>query len=315
MVGCGGGAPVAETVPQEPALPPLGELPLLVPEGAGVVLVAEPSVLMDAPAVRAVVEAVVVPELLDSFARRTGVEPGEVSELVVAEYDTGYVLLARGPYPAEDVVRAAANRMTPVAAQQDEPFLRRMGHIGADLVDVVALDEHVVMVASGVPDAAASLLARAEQGSWSGGLAPALSGADVEPLVEAHGQAPLVLYVPEPLELPPGFGTSLLLARQRTLAATVVPADEATLAVTVELRGELPEGAEQNFRALVESMGQSPLGAALGISEAARTLTIQVDDESATLRAQVSSATLAAGLRVLFVAQLEELLAGERAAP
>ena len=299
----------------ERVLPPLPELPLLVPDGASTVIVAKPRSLMTSQAVRDVVGAVIAPELIDSFERRTGVDPTELSQVVVAEYDRGFVLLARGPWPAGDVVRAAELRMNTVEASSDDPFVRRLGYLGTDLRDVIALADDVVMVAGGVPDVVSAILSRASRGDWPEGRGPALASADVAPLVEQYRAAPLQLYAPEPLELPEGFATSVLLARQRSLAATLVPEDEVTLAVTVALVGEFPEGAEDNFRAMVESIGRSGLGAALGIAEAAETLSVQVDDESAVLRARVPSGSLATGLRVLFIAQLEELLGGAPSGP
>jgi len=316
VLGCGASAPAPDPEPPEPQLPPLPALPLLIPDGAHTVLVAKPDTLMRQPAFRTVVDVVVSPELIDSFERRTGVIPAEVTEAVVAEIgDDGFVLIARGPFPARDVVRAAEMRMNTVEASQDEPFFRRFGYLGTDLREVIALGEDVVMVAGDAPGAVAAILTRAERGEWPEGRASALAAPEVAPLVEAHGDAPLALYVPEPLDLPEGFGASLLLARQRSMAASVRAEGESELVFAVELRGEFPEGAEDNFRQWVQSMGRSPMGAALGISEAARTLSIQLDDESAVLRAQVASATLATGLRVLFVAELEELLGPPPRAP
>ena len=306
---------VEEPAVAERVLPPLPELHLLVPDGATNVLVAKPRSLMTSQAVREVVGAVIAPELIDSFERRTGVDPTEVTQVVAAEYDRGFVLIARGPWPASDVVRAAELRMSTVEASSDEPFVRRLGYLGRDLRDVIALADDVVMVAGGVPDVVSAILVRATRGEWPEGRSAALATADVAPLVEQYRAAPLQLYVPEPLELPEGFATSVLLARQRSLAATIVPEDEVTLGVAIALVGELPEGAEDNFRAMVESIGRSGLGAALGIAEAAETLSVQVDDESAVLRMRVRSSSLATGLRVLFVAQLEELLGGPPSAP
>jgi hypothetical protein len=271
---------------------------------------------MGSAAIRQVFEAVVASELVESFELRTGVDPRELTEIVAAEYDReGFVVFARGPYPARDVVRAAEMRMSTVEARQDEPFFRRLGYLGTDLRDIVAIGDDVVMVSGGAPDVVAAVLTRARTGAWPEGRRAALDAADVGRLASSYTDAPLALYVPDPLELPEGFGASLLLARQRSMAATLVAEDEVTLGVTVELVGEFPEGAEANFRTMVESMGRSPLGAALGISEASETLSVQVDEESIVLRARVASATVATGLRVLFVAQLEELLSGRPAAP
>ncbi len=139
---------------------------------------------------------------------------------------------------------------------------------------------------------------------------PALVGPDVQALRETLGHAPLVVWAPEPLALPPGYGTSELLRQERALGATLVPAGQNALHVTIALRGAFPNGAVDNFRQLVHSVAQSPLGGALGLRDALDSLRVQVDDRAAVVRLTIPAASLAEGLRVLFVAQLGELLDG-----
>jgi hypothetical protein len=308
---CGSAAPPP---PEAPALPPLPPLALLVPRGAELVVVAKPSVLARAPAVMEVVDAVAPPALLDAFARRTGVEPDEVSEAVVAEMGEGLVLIARGPFPARDVVRGQEVRMSPIEVRQEEPFFRRVGWIGTDRVDLCALADDVVLVVRNAPEVAIAIQDRARRGRWSEGRGSALAGEDASVLVAEHEGAPLVVHAPEPLDLPPGTGTALLLARERALAVSVAPADDReSLDFRVGLRGEFPPGAEDNFRALAESVSESDLGMAMGMGESLPSLRIRVEAEAVELTFRIRARSLSIGLRVLFSGEIRELL-GERPA-
>jgi hypothetical protein len=308
LIGCGAAAP-APAVEPEPGPSPLGDLPLLVPAGAELIVVARPAELHGSSAVRRVSNALVPDAFLEAFSLRNGVDPREVTEAVFAEYEHGFLLIVRGPWPASDVVRAAEQRMNTIEASADVPFVRRVGYLGTERRDLIALRDDVLVVASGVAEELAPLLTYAGQGRWPEGLSRALDTADGRALRPGPEGLPLVLYSPEPLDLPAGYGTSLLLGRQRPMAVRVSPADSEieALALEVELLGEFPEGAERNFRTLLESIGRTPLGGALGIAEAARTLSVQVDDRSAVLRFNVPSSTLGTGLHVLFVAELRDL--------
>lgn len=314
---CGGAspsrapAPTAEVAPPLPELPPL---PALVPAGASLVAVARPRELLETGAVRHLVAAIALPEQLEAFHRRTGVDPRRLELAVVGQYEDGALTLARGPFDAAAIARAAGMRMNAIETASDEPFVRRRGFIGEDLYDVVALGADVVAVASGARERHIEMLRRARDGRWGPGAGAALAAADARRLVEDHQDAPAVLYAPRPLELPPGFGTSVLLARQRALAVTARPGPE-ELSFEIDVRGELPVGAEENFRQLATSVGRSDLGAALGIGEGIETLRIQTTDDSALLRMTISAATLARGLRALFVADIRELLEGPDGSP
>ena len=74
------------------------------------------------------------------------------------------------------------------------------------------------------------------------------------------------------------------------------------------LRGELPPGADANFRQLAASLANSDLGAVVGLNLAERELAVRVDGEQAHLEAPWPADVLARGLRVLFVDELEALL-------
>ncbi len=311
LAACGGAPPPPVEAPSLPPLPPLA---MLVPDGASVLVVASPAALARSAAVREVLDAIAPPALVDAFARRTGVEPAEVSEAVVAEVGDGLVVIARGPYAAADVVRGQEVRMSPVEVRQSEPFVRRAGWIGTDRVDLAALADDVVLVVRNAPDLATAIQSRARDGRWPEGRSAALDRADAQVLRADYEDAPLVVHAPAPLDLPPGTGTSLLLARERALAVSLAPAEGGELLdFRVGFRGEFPPGAETNFRTLAESMSESNLGAAMGMAEALPSLRIRVDDQSVELTFSIRARALSIALRVLFSGEIRELL-GERAA-
>jgi hypothetical protein len=308
LTACGGGAEEsARPDAAAPSAPDLGALALLVPEGAEVVVTARPVELMEAPATRTIIDAVFDEAQRDGFAQRTGVEPHEVEEVVVAEYEGGFAIIARGPWAARDVVIATESRMTSVEVRADEPFVRRMGFLGTERRDVSAIADDVVLFTSAMPDVTASILDRVRTGRFGHDRA-ALATTDLMEVVERYEDAPLALYVPEPLELPPELGLSVLLARQRALAAVATPAGPSRAAVGVQLIGEFPATAEENFETLVTSIASQDLGAALGMREALPTLSVQVGQNSVLVGLELHAETLALGLRTLFGGEIAELL-------
>ncbi len=308
LVACGGdGERSARTDTPRPTSPAIGPLPFLIPEGAEVVVTARPAELMEAPATRTVVDAVFDADQRDAFARRTGVEPHEVEELVVAEYEDGFAIIARGPWSARDVVLATESRMSSVEVRADAPFVRRMGFLGAERRDVTAIADHVVLFTSALPDVTATILSRVRNGRFPQGHA-ALATPDLRALVERHASAPLALYVPAPLALPPELGIGMLLARQRALAAVATPAGPPDVAIGVQLVGEFPSTAQENFETLITSVAEQDLGAALGMREALPTLTVRVGENSVLMGLELRAESLSLGLRTLFGGEIAELL-------
>jgi hypothetical protein len=273
------------------------------------VIVARPAELVREPAARRVLEAIAPDERLERYRQRTGIDPRALESLVWADLDlgdagAGTLLAIRGPFSAPLAVAEMAHRMLPVESSADEPWVRRIGHLDGERRDLVALDDHVLVAITGPPALARAILDRARGEDVS----PSAVGSPVVRLLfEAHRAAPLVVVAPRPLELP-SSGIGLLLAREQALAAAAVPATEEHIALTVELRGEFPPGAEENFRAFVRSLAESDLGAALGMREVLSTLRVQSDDGRVVLRASVSAPTIAAGLRLLLDAEIAELV-------
>ncbi|HJL46446.1 MAG TPA: hypothetical protein RMG45_11440, partial [Polyangiaceae bacterium LLY-WYZ-15_(1-7)] len=133
------------------------------------------------------------------------------------------------------------------------------------------------------------------------------TGPDADVLRARHEREPAVWMMPRPLELPVDSGLGLLLARERALAASL-DVREGRLWASLTLRGELPPGADANFRQLAASLANSDLGAVVGLNLAERELAVRVDGEQAHLEAPWPADVLARGLRVLFVDELEALL-------
>lgn len=309
MAGCGG-TPVEPVVAPEPDAPPIGELALLVPEGPELIVVARPAALMAESATREVTTALFPDAWRDAFGRRTGVEPDEIEELVWAQTEPGYLVLARGPWAARDVVLATESRMNSLELRQEEPFLRRVGFLGTDRRDLVAIGEREVMMGAEAPaEARSALLSRVRRGSWAESSGAALAREAVAGLWSRASGAPVTIVVPQPLELPPGFDTALLLARQRALTATLRPVADGPehLDVEVELAGEFPPGARENFENLVISVGESDLGRVLGIGEGLSTLEVTEEEDRVVIGIRLRAASLAEGLRVLLYAELVDL--------
>lgn len=289
-----------------PERPHVGELTSVVPDGAVTVVVFRPADLWAAPAVRALGDALFPEVVRHAFAQRTGIDPVRVREVVVAEYDGGVLWLARGPFDAELVVRESGARMGTVESEADRPFVRRAGFIGNDRRELAALDRDVVAY-TGLPDVMAGVLARVAHGAAAGPAA--LDARACAQLVAGHRDAPVTVYAPRPLVLPPGLGASVLLAREQALAASVRPRGAEVLDVDVDLVGEFPEGASQNFRTWVEAIADSDLGGALGLASGVPELRVSASGTAVRLQMPLRSGNVLTGLRVLFTAELRELVA------
>lgn len=315
-LGCGG---VQSPAPTPPSHGPL-VLSRLVPLESRFVLVTRPAELFADSALARVLGAILPSEQLERFAQRSGVDPRALSELVFAEHPEGRVILARGTIDATFAVREAGERMAPLEALVDEPFVRRVGFLGPRRVDLSALSSNVIAWVEGPPQLAADVLV-AVGGEPSEG--PPSEGPPSPERLRLEGStafheaiaAPLACFALEPLGLPLDTGVGLLLARQRTLVAWARSTEAGTLQMAVELEGEFPEGAGENFRTLARSIAESDLGAALGMLDAMPTLRIEAESHRVRIIADFDPDTLALGLRTLLHAELRELLDEDERSP
>lgn len=295
--GCGGAAPHAS----EPTLAP--DLARALPAGASVVVLARPAALAADPSVMEVVRALVPDERWDRFRASTGVDPRAIEQLAYAVYDDGSVLLCRGPFLARVVVAETANGMMLVDSSSDAPLMRRGGIYHGERRDLIAVAEHELMVVTGSP----ALTGRALS-ALRGEVEPALGSPAATELWATHERAPLVVVAPSHLSLEPGTGVALLLAREDALAAVLTPLGDGRLGLAVDIRGELPPGADENFRQLVRSVALSDLGAAIGMGELVESLAVEASDRRALVTASIRPGSLARGLRALLLAEIEEVV-------
>lgn len=304
LIGCGAAAPPAPRPPR--ARPSVGALVTLAPSESTLVVTARPAELVSTEATARIVGALFPAEQLDRFSQRTGVDPRQLTELVVADHPDGRVVLARGPFDAAFAVREAGERMAPVESSVDEPRVRRAGFLGDRRVDVAALDEDAIAWVEGTPQLAARVLAMAGQPARA--RRHALARESAAALRAEVGDAPIAVFAPHPLGLPLETGVGMLLAREQALAAAARVTEEGGLRVDADLRGEFPPGAHENFRALAQSLADTDLGAALGLRDALPSLRVEADEGRVALSARLDPAVLASGLRTLFIAELRELL-------
>ncbi|MET0282988.1 MAG: hypothetical protein ABW352_00900 [Polyangiales bacterium] len=288
----------------------LGSLLPLVPAGPSWVIQARPRALAEQQASLALWRTLVTEEREHSFQERTGVAPLQVDEAVACELPPhGWLMLARGPFDADDVVERAGKRLGVPDVTSDEPLKRREGLAGEGRYAYAALSPHALLVAKDAPpDWLAKLLAR-RAAVLEGRANPAVPGLvdDVGPLLAEHAAEPLLLVAPKPLQFEPGTGVSLLFAREQAMALTVRPTHEA-LAVTIDMRGEFPPGAENNLRALARSLSGAQLGRALGFSRVPETMAIRVDDQGAEVTFALVARELVAGVRMMFFDDLRTIL-------
>jgi hypothetical protein len=300
LPACGPKAPAA-TQPSAPRVGPLAEL---LPPGPSPIISARPRELFAHEEVRLLWTTLVDSADERAFVERTGVDPRQLEELVVFEVGkAGYVLLARGPFSAKEVVLRAADRLAMRDVEVDEPVLRREGLTGSARYAYAQLDAQSLLVAkNAAPLLVAAILARRTDRS----LPRAFGGPEADALYRSYGSAPCVLFAPRPLELSLGSGAALLLAEEHALAATARPQPGA-FRIGIDLRGNFPSGAERNFSALVSSVAQSPLGQLLGLIDIERGLEVKVAATGVHIAFEWPAQRLAQGLRTLFLDDLRTL--------
>lgn len=302
VLGCGGTETAVEH-PRETAPAVVGALVEHAPGASSLVLRARPAELLAHPATRPVVDVLLDEAQRSALYDRTGVRVSEVESFVHAELeDRRFLRMARLPQSRAVVIANA--RDLRIETSSDGAITRRLGTDGVRRTELVAVDGVVVHAREAGAEVATWLepVRRAE--------APPAASAVLAALRARDADAPLAVLVPRSLGLPPDTGLGLLLARQTGLAVTIAPADEATLEVGVHLLGELPPGAESNLRAWITSMAAADLGRALGLDEAATSLSLEVDEATgAILRLRWPAARLAHGLRMLFRTEIAELTA------
>jgi hypothetical protein len=171
------------------------------------------------------------------------------------------------------------------------------------MVELDVLDPHTLLVGRDAGPAVSRLLERAR--GEADGAPPVLERL---PGFTSNAATSAEVLIPHALDLPPDVGLGVLLARNVGLFARLGPTVEDLLPVELTLLGELPPGAEANLRAWIDSIGATDLGSLIGMNFAARTLSVAIQENAATITARFPLGTLHRALRVLFLAEMRELL-------
>lgn len=300
-LGCASKAPPAPVIGK--AERHVGPLHHLVTPGGSLILMAQPKVLAESAAMRSLWRSMVFEDREQEFVHRTGVEPMQVTELVVLEVPpSGYVLMARGPFDADEVVKRAGQRIAVPDVTSDQPILRREGLRGNGRYAYASLDSHAVLAAKDAPpELIGDILTRTSDPKTPS----AFDAPDAVSLESAHAGAPLMVLQFAPIAFEPGTPIALLFARQRSLAVAVRPAGT-SLSIAVDLRGEFPPGAEHNFRTLVHSMGKAPLGSILGLSGVAEAMGVRSDEQGVLLTASLETSAIEGALKLMFAQEMRE---------
>jgi hypothetical protein len=289
IAGCGGRTGAPEH-PKERRPPPA--LVTFLPPGADWILEARPKALWESEEVRRALAGSIGESDLVQYRARTGVDLRAVEEAIVCGYGQGSVWIARGGQDPHEVGKRLRDRLHPV--ERDD---RRRGLGGVLFGRPVGL-RRLGPRAVAFGDDAADALAH---------LAPGRAlDRNVAALAERLGDAPLVLLRLGPLDLPRDSGAGMLLSRIVRSGFALAP-DAGALRVRVVLIGELPSSANENLRALVDSLGQSGLGRAFGADAAARRAGITVTPRGAEVEVVFDPAEVDTGVRTLFVEDLRGL--------
>lgn len=260
--------------------------------------------------------AVLFPERrLDSWKERYAIDLRRVGKLAVGAYDDGSLLVARGGFDADRVVRAAVEAMDLTETVATTPHERAVGLIGGQRYLLASVPHDGLVLGEDAPESWGRLL-RYLDGDPSAVVTPALAGARLRDLAEAQA-APLALHVLAPLDLPADTGVGVILAGTEQIALTLTPDGDSRVSLWLSLHGTFPSTIEDNLRRLAESLATEPLGAALGIGEAIPSLRIRVHDNQQTVTADLTltTARVVRGLELLFGADLWRLLEPETEPP
>ncbi|MCA9577852.1 MAG: hypothetical protein R3B40_19085 [Polyangiales bacterium] len=233
------------------------------------------------------------------FERLFVVRATEVREATLTRWgQDGFVALVRGDFRGRDVVRALGMRMNTVEVTREEPA-RRVGFLGTVRREALELDAATFAYSGDAGPAMAHIASDAPPDS--------AANTDRTRLEELLDPAPVRYFHLRPVAPPPDSPLYLVFSQQRAagIGLRMVGADTAELQVV--LTGAFPSTIEDNLRTLVGHLLRSDLGHTL-IGREPPAVAVQVGEHFVGLRVPVRVSTLQAGLRVLFVDGLAELL-------
>ena len=288
-----------------------GPLHQWLPEGGDPVVLFDPQVLTTEGPMQDVVFALVGDDFLSRIRERTAVDLLSLRETALAFYDDETLLLARGPYSAEEIVTVVGMHMRVVVQQDSEPTRRSGTYDGRTLFHAAAIGPHEYALSRGEGAVLSRLLQRLHAGETP---APdRLAERDMQRALSPLPDGPLRIAVSAPLRLPLNSPLGLLLANQRAMAIAVTEADGERLRLQIAFVGEFPVGAETNFRQWIEAMARDDLGRVMGLNRALDSLAVVDDNDRIVVSITISSGDLVRGIRVLFDAEIADLVEGASA--
>lgn len=255
-----------------------------------------------------------------NFDASFGLRPSEVEEVVVAIYPSGsddqdapprWLVLLRAVMPLRDHALALSSRLNTVDFERDEPFLRRIGHLGTEHREFGLLDDR--SAAYGPP---APLMARVFAGPNGPLRVTSESSANARAEAPAGNQAQNIVLLRwfelAPIRLPLDSPLGLVLAQEEHLEAHLsVPAREnvTMLDAKMNLFGEFPETAADNLQNFLLAAHAAPIGRLLlpGV-ELADKLTIEQQDELLQIELQLPIEALTRGAARAFAPTTEAMI-------
>lgn len=290
--GCGGSTQHVAAEVEAPL-----DLLSVLPPGPSLLVHLRPDELMASTLLGPIVQEFVGQQDLERIELRFGLRPSEVDELIFAEYEDEFIVIARATRPMRPIAEAIASRMNTVETESDDPLYRRGGFVGTQRRELVVLRDDVIAYGSMAPPMA-GLVARTRR------ELPSVRTTEADWL---DSSAPLTFYKLEPLGFPIDSPIGMVFAQQRRARATFAE-DDAAVLVQVAFDGEFPPDADGNLRALAAALAQSDLGRLIGFDQAFATLDVSQTQGGLNLNAEWPAEPLRTGLRRALAPNMEVLL-------
>lgn len=236
------------------------------------------------------------------FVRRIGYLAEERYELVALSPEL--LLVARGR--PEGVIALLRALQHPRATAEPRPLLRSDGAAWLALPQPLGLPLDTPVGLLLAQQTGLRVEARPTSASPSTSASSETSSAPA--IAPSATSSPSVPSSASPSETRSSASASAATSASASPSAAPHPPGEERVRITLWLEGELPEGADENFRALLGSLSATDLGRVLGLPEALPTLAIARRPGGIELKADFHPATLARGVRLLFRAEIAEIV-------
>jgi len=305
-LGCAGTTPPPETngVDLRPRVE--GPLHRWLPEGGDPVVLFNPQVLVDQGPMRDVVHALVGSDFVGRIQQRTAIDLLSIQETALSFYDDETLLLARGPYAAEEVVTVVGMHMRVLLQEDSEPTRISGTYDGRTLVHAAAIGPREIALSRGEGSTLSRLLQLIH--GRENRAPDRLNVADIRLALNGLTHTHLRILVGSPPRLPLDSPLGLLLANQRALAIAIGDEGPSHLGIELAFVGEFPEGAEANFRHWIGAMATDDLGRVMGLDTSLASLDIVASPDRIIVSFALPSEQVVRGVRILFDAEIADFL-------